>query len=108
MAGVGRVCGRAAVCTNVSQWAYASRDARAAIRHYRAGVCVIMTHTELEDALSRPSELDVECLRRLEGDILILGASGKMGLSLARLCRRAADASGQQRLIIAVSRQPIH
>jgi dTDP-4-dehydrorhamnose reductase len=61
----------------------------------------------LEDALSRPSERDIEFLRGLEGDILILGAGGKMGPSLARLCRRAADASGKQRRIIAVSRRPI-
>ncbi len=66
-----------------------------------------MTHADLEDALSRPSGRDIEYLRRLEGDILILGAGGKMGPSLARLCRRAADAVGTQRRIIAVSRQPI-
>ena len=48
-----------------------------------------MSTEELEDELSRPSGRDVEFLRHLEGDILILGASGKMGPSLARLCRRA-------------------
>ena len=46
------------------------------------------TIEELEEALSRPSEADIEFLRHLEGDILILGAAGKMGPSLARLCRR--------------------
>uniref|UniRef100_Q02B54 NAD-dependent epimerase/dehydratase n=1 Tax=Solibacter usitatus (strain Ellin6076) TaxID=234267 RepID=Q02B54_SOLUE len=60
---------------------------------------------QLEDELSRPGEADVECLRRLPGDILILGAAGKMGPSLARLCRRAADAAGAPRRVIAVSRQ---
>ena len=53
-----------------------------------------MSTEELENELSRPSEADVEFLRQLEGDILILGAGGKMGPSLARLCRRAADAAG--------------
>jgi nucleoside-diphosphate-sugar epimerase len=62
---------------------------------------------QLEDELSRPSEADVECLRRLDGDILILGASGKMGPSLAQLCRRAADAAGSARRVIAVSRRRI-
>ena len=62
---------------------------------------------ELEDELSRPSEADVEFLRQLEGDILILGAAGKMGPSLARLCRRAADAAGPVRRILAVSRRLI-
>ena len=62
---------------------------------------------ELEEELSRPSERDVEFLRQLEGDILILGAAGKMGPSLARLCRRAADAAGAARRIVAVSRRPV-
>ena len=63
------------------------------------------TTTELEDALSLPSEADIEFLRQLDGDILILGAAGKMGPSLARLCRRAAEASGRPRRILAVSRR---
>jgi nucleoside-diphosphate-sugar epimerase len=61
----------------------------------------------LEESLSRPSAADIACMRRLEGDILILGASGKMGPSLARLCRRADEAAGQTRRIIAVSRHVI-
>ncbi len=62
---------------------------------------------DLEAELSRPSEADIEFLRHLEGDILILGAAGKMGPSLARLCRRAADAAGPRRRIVAVSRHPV-
>ena len=65
------------------------------------------TIEELEEALSRPGEADVEFLRHLEGDILILGAAGKMGPSLARLCRRAADEAGPARRIFAVSRRPV-
>ena len=60
----------------------------------------------LEEALSRPSEADTEFLRKLDGDILILGAGGKMGPSLARLCRNAAEAAGKPRRIVAVSRTP--
>src|ERR1019366_7506342 len=67
----------------------------------------IRTTTELEERLSRPSAADIACMQRLEGDILILGASGKMGPSLARLCRRAADAADKTRRIIAVSRHVI-
>jgi nucleoside-diphosphate-sugar epimerase len=62
---------------------------------------------DLAEVLSRPAEQDVACLRRVAGDILILGASGKMGPSLARLCRRAADGAGSPRRVIAVSRSPI-
>src|ERR1043166_3272088 len=63
-----------------------------------------MTLDDLEQELSRPSQADIDCLRRLDGDILILGAGGKMGPSLARLCRRAADGAGAGRRILAVSR----
>jgi nucleoside-diphosphate-sugar epimerase len=60
--------------------------------------------SDLERELARPSEDDIAFMRRLDGDILILGASGKMGPSLARLCRNAADASGKARRVLAVSR----
>lgn len=59
---------------------------------------------ELEDALSRPSDDDVAAVRRLDGDILILGAAGKMGPSLAHLCSRAFLAGGVARRVIAASR----
>ena len=59
---------------------------------------------ELEDELSRPSEADASATAQLYGDLLILGVGGKMGPSLARLARRASDAAGVKRRIIAVSR----
>ena len=65
-----------------------------------------MTLESLEDELSRPSEADCALMRGLAGDVLILGAGGKMGPSLARMARRAADAAGTARRIIAVSRFP--
>lgn len=59
---------------------------------------------ELEDRLSRPSEAAIAALRDLPGDIVILGAGGKMGPSLATMARRAADAAGTPRRVVAVSR----
>ena len=67
----------------------------------------ISTRSDLENELSRPSEADIACARRLDGDVLILGAGGKMGPSLAGLCRRAADVAGKARRVIAVSRSLI-
>lgn len=64
----------------------------------------ITTIPELEAQLARPSEEDIACLRRLEGDILVLGAGGKIGPSLARLCRNAAQAARNPCRVIAVSR----
>jgi nucleoside-diphosphate-sugar epimerase len=65
---------------------------------------VTLTEVQLEDLLSTPSPEDVEDLKRLEGPLLILGAAGKMGPSLARRARRALDAAGNQADVIAVSR----
>jgi nucleoside-diphosphate-sugar epimerase len=59
---------------------------------------------ELEDLLSRPIPALVESLARLDGDILVLGVSGKMGPSLARMARRASDAAGVRRRVIGVAR----
>jgi nucleoside-diphosphate-sugar epimerase len=59
---------------------------------------------ELEDRLASPTEQDQEAMERLAGDIVILGAGGKMGPSLARLARRASDAARVKRRVIAVSR----
>jgi nucleoside-diphosphate-sugar epimerase len=64
----------------------------------------IATVEELEDRLSEPTPGVVETLGRLEGDLILLGAGGKMGPSLARMARRAADMAGVRRRIVAVSR----
>src|ERR1035437_9133468 len=73
-----------------------TEDVRAALGCTRRSLMPLpMTSIEeLEDELSRPGEADVEFLRHLDGDILILGAAGKMGPSLARLCRRGAGGGG--------------
>jgi nucleoside-diphosphate-sugar epimerase len=60
--------------------------------------------SELEERLSRPNEAVVSAMDAIDGDFLILGAGGKMGPSLAKLARRAADLAGTPRRIIAVSR----
>ncbi len=64
----------------------------------------IHTEKELEERLSRPSDSDAAAMAAIDGDILILGAGGKMGPSLARLARRAVDQAGVDKRIIAVAR----
>lgn len=54
--------------------------------------------------LSEPTPSVVEALRACPGDVVVLGAGGKMGPSLARMARRAADALDEPRRVIAVSR----
>lgn len=59
----------------------------------------IHNEAELEERLSRPTEEDIRALAALHGDLLILGAGGKMGPSLAKLARRASN-----KRVIAVAR----
>ncbi|MFI9631022.1 NAD-dependent epimerase/dehydratase family protein [Streptomyces sp. NPDC052042] len=59
----------------------------------------------LEERLATPTPALTTDLTRLEGDLLVLGAGGKMGPSLCRLARRALDAAGRTDLTVyAVSR----
>ena len=59
---------------------------------------------QLEELLSRPSQADKEFVGSLQGDLMILGVGGKMGPSLARRARRAANDAGVATRIIGVSR----
>ncbi|MEU4576423.1 NAD-dependent epimerase/dehydratase family protein [Nonomuraea sp. ATR24] len=59
------------------------------------------TTAELEERLARPSAGLVEDLGKLDGDIMILGAGGKLGPSLVRL---ALNATRGEKRVIAVSR----
>lgn len=58
----------------------------------------------LEQELLKPSEALVSDMKRLPGDIILLGVAGKMGPSMARLARLATDMAGVKRRIIGVSR----
>jgi nucleoside-diphosphate-sugar epimerase len=59
---------------------------------------------ELEDLLSTPTEEDIEAASRLDGNLVILGAGGKMGPTLAIRAKRAIQAAGKPYPVIAVSR----
>ncbi|QOY91261.1 NAD-dependent epimerase/dehydratase family protein [Paludibaculum fermentans] len=64
-----------------------------------------MQSTEtLEELLSRPSAADIEALATLDGDILVLGAGGKMGPTLVQRAWRASQESGRPRQVFAVAR----
>ncbi len=62
------------------------------------------TVEELEARLAQPTERLVEDMRRVQGDVMLLGAGGKMGPSLAMLARNALHAAGNDARVIAVSR----
>ena len=48
----------------------------------------------LETLLSEPTPHALETMARLDGDLLLLGVAGKMGPTLARMARHAADETG--------------
>ncbi|HSE51856.1 MAG TPA: NAD(P)-dependent oxidoreductase [Gemmatimonadales bacterium] len=58
----------------------------------------------LEELLSRPTAAVVEAIRGVCDGLLILGAGGKMGPSLARLARRASREAGEECRVVAVAR----
>jgi nucleoside-diphosphate-sugar epimerase len=57
-----------------------------------------------EDRMTSPGDALVEDLGKLDGDILVLGAAGKMGPTLCKLGQRALAAAGGKHRILAVSR----
>lgn len=59
---------------------------------------------ELDEQLSEPRAETITALARCPGDLMILGAGGKMGPTLALMARRAFDADGSARRVFAVSR----
>jgi nucleoside-diphosphate-sugar epimerase len=60
---------------------------------------------EIEEALSEPTPGAVDAVGRLDGDHIVLGASGKMGVTLAAMIRRSLDAAGKkQARVIGVAR----
>ena len=65
---------------------------------------LIRDESALEDLLTRPRDTLVEFIRSVSSPLLILGAGGKMGPTLAVLARRAAQLAGHPLEVIAVSR----
>ncbi|MBX7257903.1 MAG: epimerase [Candidatus Hydrogenedentes bacterium] len=58
---------------------------------------------QLEELLSRPPARLVEAMRGIEGDVLVLGAGGKMGPTLTRMAARAIAEAGTPSKVYAVS-----
>tara|TARA_B100000700_G_scaffold331651_1_gene466546 strand:- start:6087 stop:7127 length:1041 start_codon:yes stop_codon:yes gene_type:complete len=65
---------------------------------------IITSEKELLDIMTEPNSLLIDSLKKLSGEILLLGAGGKMGLSLALLIKRAANMAKKKISIKAASR----
>jgi len=64
----------------------------------------VETEAVLEEVLTRPSARLIASIRSWASPLVLLGAGGKMGPTLAVLARRAAEAAGHRLEVIAVSR----
>jgi nucleoside-diphosphate-sugar epimerase len=64
----------------------------------------IESEEALDEILSRPRPVLVEMIARVRSPLVVLGASGKMGPSLALLARRAARAARSDLKVVAVAR----
>lgn len=62
------------------------------------------TEEKLNKILTTPSNQLIEDMKKIQGDITVLGAGGKMGPTLCVLAKRAAKLAGVEKRVIAVSR----
>ena len=62
------------------------------------------TEEKLNEMLTEPSDALIEDVKQIEGDVLVLGAGGKMGSTLCVLAKNAFKAAGKDNRVIAVSR----
>ena len=59
---------------------------------------------QLDEFMTRPSDALKQMIRTINGPLIVLGAGGKMGPTLAALAQRAAQEAGHSLDVIAVSR----
>ena len=59
---------------------------------------------KLNELLTTPTEKLIEDVKKIKGDIMVLGAGGKMGPTLCVLAKNAIKAAGIEKRVIAVSR----
>lgn len=64
----------------------------------------VQDERQLDERLSSPTPRLVEALARLDGDLIVLGVAGKMGINLAQQALRASREAGSRRRIIGVAR----
>ncbi len=72
--------------------------------HYPARIDTV---EQLDEVLTRPLPPLVDFMRKLDGDIMIIGASGKVGPTLALMAKRAIDAAGVKKRVIGVARSDL-
>ncbi len=62
------------------------------------------TEEKLDNLLTTPSQALIDDIAKIKGDIMVLGAGGKMGPTLCVLAKKAIEKAGTNQRVIAVSR----
>ncbi len=65
---------------------------------------ILKDEKELDEMLTKPSLALIEMMKKLSGDIMILGIGGKMGITLGGLAVRAIKSAGVSKTVYGVSR----
>jgi nucleoside-diphosphate-sugar epimerase len=71
-------------------------EGSAPLKRFGTGETGPWNDREIEEALSEPTPGAVDAVKSLTGDHLVLGASGKMGVTLAAMLRRSLDRAGKK------------
>ena len=66
----------------------------------------VRTSKELAEFMTTPTDSLVQFMRNLHGDLLVLGAGGKMGPDLLETVARADGLAGTDRRLAAAGRTP--
>lgn len=64
----------------------------------------VASEAQLDELLAMPDPMLIDFMKRLDGDIAILGIGGKMGPSMGRLAVNAIQAAGVKKNVYGVSR----
>lgn len=64
----------------------------------------VFTRKTLDEWITRPQPCALNAMKKIKGDVLVLGAAGKMGFHLCLMLKDGFDQNGQSNKVIAVSR----
>ena len=77
---------------------------RAVLNEMIRGELVMWTEKLLNEKLCEPSQTLISDMKKIDGDIIVLGSGGKMGPTLCLLAKNAIDKASIDKKVIAVSR----
>lgn len=64
----------------------------------------MLTNLQIETMMNTPSQALIEDVKKIDGDIIILGVSGKVGYNLAALLMKSLQENGQTNRVYGVAR----